>query len=122
MTLSAGLAVGKPDGAKMGELAVFVVALSAVETQTEGLIAVLELQVLQGLGECGHLLVILKACLHFATFFAWTLAFAFAVAFGGGWPCTRLEQCMNVCSDAGHLMQCFVQGPPFAAQIRYLVP
>ena len=122
MTLSAGLAVGKPDGAQMGKLAVFVVALSAVETQAKGFIAVLELQVFQGLGERGYLLVVFKARLHFATFFARTFAFAFAVAFGCGWPCARLEQCMNVCSDAGHLKQCFVQGPPFTVQIRYLVP
>ena len=122
MTLTAGLAVGEPHGAEVGELAVLVVALSAVEAQAEGFIAMLKLQVLQGLGECGHLPVVLETCLHFPTFFAQAFAFAFAIAFGGGRPCARLEQCVDICSDAGHLVQCFVQSPPFAVKIRYLAP
>ena len=95
----------------VGELAIAIIALGAVETQTKGLVAMLELQVAHGFCEHGDLVVVFEPGLHFATaFFAVALAaftFAFAVA-GNRWLCARLQESVHVCAYARHFTQCLI--------------
>ena len=69
MSLSRGLSAGQAHCAKVRELAVVIGARRAVLAEAEGLVAVLELQVLHGLCQCCDLLVFLKAHLNFPPFF-----------------------------------------------------
>ena len=123
------LAAWKAHFAEMCKFAVFVIALGAVKAQAERLVAVLELQILHGLSQGGHLPILFTAGLHLAALLA--VAFAAFIAFAGAFGSMRasvgLEQCVDVffflvCFDTGHFMQCLVKGPPLAVQTGDLVP
>ena len=124
VALSTRLTIGQANGAEVCELAVFVIAFCAIKTQAECLVAVLKLQVFHGLGQGRYLPVALEPCLHFASFFAIAFApfVALTWAFGSVRACSRLEQCVDVCSDARHLVQCLVEGPTLTVQTGDLVP
>ena len=121
---SASLSIRKAHGAEVCKFAVLVIALCSVEPQAKRLVAVPKLQILHGFGECGDLPVLLKASLHLPAFLAIAFAalVAFAWTFGSVRASAGLEQCMDVCSNAGHLVQHFVQSPPFAVETGYLAP
>ena len=122
--LSTHLTIGQANGAEVCELAVFVIAFCAIKTQAECLVAVLKLQIFHGFGQRRYLPVVLKPSLHFASFFAVAFApfVALTWAFGSVGACSRLEKRVDVCSDARHLVQCFVEGPTLTAQTGDLAP
>ena len=122
--LPASLSIRKAHCAEVCKFAVLVIALCSVEPQAKRLVAVLKLQILHGFGECGDLPVLLEASLHLPALLAIAFAalVAFAWTFGSVRASAGLEQRMDVCSNAGHLVQRFVQSPPFAVETGYLIP
>ena len=118
------LTVGEADGAKVRKLAIAVVALCPVEAEAKRLVSMLELQV-------AHCLlwpyrVVFEADLHLAASFLAVafagLAFATLALFLHGRACARLQECVHVCSDACHFMQCLVKCPALGMQAGNLVP
>ena len=111
MLLPAYLPVGQLDGAEVRILALCVATLSSVETQTQGLVAMLGGKVRHGQCTCRAWRVLeLTLDDPFDALAFTVLALAFACACASTFVdndllCTRLQQCVHVAADLGHLLE-----------------